>query len=176
MLINVVVEEKTDAEILETLFNDLFKKKLLKIYIAGGKKVVHSIAITLLAKNGRPIIVVVNADTQNELDIKEKKAILEFLINRASAWQENKIIVMVPALEKIFFENPTLLENIMGRSLKPEEKVAGKYAPKSVISELMKERKIKSMVKLIRYRIRKRYKLLRTVKEMKEIRDFVEKF
>ncbi len=109
MLTNIVVEGKQDAAILDTLFNDLLRKKRLKIYIACRKDAAHSLALTLLAKNGRPLILAVNANTRDEPNIKQEKAGLEFLVNLAAAGQETKVVIMAPAIEKIFFDDPRKL-------------------------------------------------------------------
>lgn len=71
----------------------------------------HSLASSILLTKQRPVVLVMNADTNDEEQIRERQTNLEFLLGRAS-FVPHLVLLAVPEIDAVFFEDRATLERL----------------------------------------------------------------
>ncbi|MBO1048411.1 MAG: hypothetical protein HEQ10_12020 [Dolichospermum sp. DEX182a] len=110
----IVLEGNRDQEIIQKLL----PKHLLqdvKFVIGNGQYQVRSLASSLLATRNTPVILILDADTDNESQIFEKQDLINYLLRRASAGIPFQVYLAVPQIEIILIQDKLLIEKIAQR-------------------------------------------------------------
>jgi hypothetical protein len=132
----IVTECPSDAAILKKV---LPKQVLHNIKFVDGESPygAESIANTLLAAKRLPVVLVINAKTNDELMIRERISELSYLLRLASAGTPFKILVAVPELEVVFFQERKLLEELISKKLTDLEWQFAQHHPKELLENLL---------------------------------------
>lgn len=101
----------TESEAAASLFKRLLPAELLKdtgVVSAGAKYAAFSLASTILSERSRPVILVVDADSDDLAVVHEQKKTLEGLLLPAAATAVYKVCVAVPSVAALAqeFEDP----------------------------------------------------------------------
>ena len=110
----IVLEGNRDQEIIQKLL----PKHLLqdvKFVVGNGQYQVRSLASSLLATRNTPVILILDADTDNESQIFEKQDLINYLLRRASAGIPFQVYLAVPQIEIILIQDKLLIEKIAQR-------------------------------------------------------------
>lgn len=98
----IITEGKFDAAFIKQLLPDLTEQpEKIDILAAPGYSSALSIAESVLVQTQRPVLLVIDADTTDEIRIREKRTFIEqyVRINGMTC----RVAFAVPALEVLFF-------------------------------------------------------------------------
>lgn len=82
-------------------------------------------------------VLVINAKTNNELMISERASELNYLLRQASPGIPFKVLIAVPELEVIFFQERELLEELIDKKLTDLEWQFAQHHPKELLENLL---------------------------------------
>lgn len=140
ILAYIVIEGKTDQEILQKIL----PKNLLehiKFVVGKGHYEARSLAISLLATRHIPVILILDADTNNESQIWEKSDLINYSFRRASGNIPFLVSLAVPEIEIIFLENKPLIEKIAQRQFNDLEWKLSQSQPKEFLKTVLGQEK-----------------------------------
>ena len=112
MIAYIVCEGHFDAQLLKTvlpknLLNDV------QVVAAGGLSAVKSLARSLVVRRQVPMIIVVDADSVVQELIQERLKSIEEIVGGVAANTPVKVVLAVPEMEAIFFQDASLLARVL---------------------------------------------------------------
>jgi len=128
----LVAEGKSDVEILQKLLPETIVKNT-QFIVGGSKYSAQSLAGTILAVKSLPVALVIDADTEDKLAIREKSELLHQLLHQASPGIPFEVFTAVPELEAVFCYDKSVLERIMGTSINELTWQLAKQHPKKFL-------------------------------------------
>lgn len=138
MICYVVTEGPSDASLLRALLNPEFSEEEgLLVTSGGGRSGADSLARSILVARGKPVALVVDSDTNDSNRIQENQQFLEFLLGQFGRRSEWEVILIIPEIETLYFEDKSTLETLTGVKATPEQLLRGKYEPKKVLKEML---------------------------------------
>jgi hypothetical protein len=129
----VVTKSKTELEIIKKLLPEPLSINIE--FIATHSYL--SASNTLLTVKRLPLVLVIDAKTDNDLMIYEKKTVSESLVRGADV--PFKVLLAIPAIETIFFQDKLLLEQIVNHKFTEIEWELAKYHPKKSLTYFLGE-------------------------------------
>jgi hypothetical protein len=142
----IVLEGNRDQEIIQKLL----PKHLLqdvKFVVGNGQYEVRSLASSLLATRNTPVILILDADTDNESQIFEKQDLINYLLRRAAAKTPFQVSLAIPEMEIIFLQNKPLIEKISQRQFNDLEWKFAQSKPKEFLETVLgKEQSINEKI------------------------------
>ncbi|MBE9051756.1 hypothetical protein IQ243_15255 [Nostocales cyanobacterium LEGE 11386] len=132
----IIAEGERDIEILQKL---LPKNLIQDIqFIAGGGSYrARSLATSLLATRKIPVVLVIDADTDNESQIFEKHDLINYVLTQASSGIPFKLFLAIPQLEIVFLQDKTLIEKIAQRKFNDLEWQFAQSKPKDFLETVL---------------------------------------
>lgn len=134
----IVVEGSNDAEILRVIL----PSKTLRnshILVGGGKSSGVSLARSLISDRGDPLLLVMDADTVHHEAILEQEKELRELLGAVAIHTPYDVILAIPQLEVIFFQDLGVLANTLQLPIDHEVAVNGAYEPQKALNALFKQ-------------------------------------
>lgn len=128
----VITESQSDVDILKKLLPDELVKDT-NFVAASSQYNAQSLAATILPVKTKPVALVLNANTDNEALIQEKSDLLYQLLHQSSPGIPFQVLIAVPELEAIFFQDKHLIEKLVKRSLNNVEWQLAKIHPKEFL-------------------------------------------
>ncbi|EKV00487.1 hypothetical protein Lepto7375DRAFT_2603 [Leptolyngbya sp. PCC 7375] len=133
----IVVEGPHHIKILRALIEPALLQDVT--FVDGEDKYnADPLARTLLSERQIPTVLVVDADTNNEIAIESYQQDLEFLSHTATVHTPYKILQAVPTIETVFLQDRTLVEECIGRPLSPLEWQLGQKQPRDLLAQYPK--------------------------------------
>jgi hypothetical protein len=132
----IITESKFDKEILEKLLPKHIVQDT-EVVAASGKYGAQSLASTILAIKLLPVALVIDADTEDELRIREQADLLHQLLRQSSPGIPFEVFMAVPKLEVVFLENRSLIEKITERSFTDVEWQFAKSRPREFLEKML---------------------------------------
>jgi hypothetical protein len=115
----VITEGAFDKQLLQALLpQDVLKNT--QIVAAGGISATKSLARSLVAERHAPIVIVMDADSTNPEIIQERRQGMEEVVKIVAGNTPVKVVMAVPQIESIFFQDPDLLARLFGYPLSQE--------------------------------------------------------
>jgi hypothetical protein len=133
----VVVEGKSDVELLKRVLGDEVSSRSAQITDGGGRSGAASLATSILAVRRRPVVLVLDADTTEESLVAEQRAYHEYRFRMAGGAREARVVMAVPTLEICLFQAPSVLSNALAIQLGEEQRIKAEYVPSKVLAELV---------------------------------------
>ncbi len=130
----LVTEGKSDVEILKKLLPEQIVRDT-QLVVAGSRYSAQSLAGTILAVKLLPVALVIDADTEDEVAIREKTELLHYLLRQASPGIPFEVFTAVPELEAVFLHDRFVLEKITEIRLNDLEWQVAKHHPKEFLIE-----------------------------------------
>ena len=132
----ILTESDKDIEILQKL---LPKKLTQDIqFIAGGSSYrARSLATSLLATRKTPVALVIDADTNNESQIFEKKDLINYVLSQASSGIIFQVSLADPEIESVFLQDKSLIEKIAKRQFNDLEWQLAQSKPKEFLETVL---------------------------------------
>ena len=112
MIAYIVCEGITDAQLLQ----QILPKELLndvEIVAAGGLSAIKSLARSLIVRRQLPVLIVVDADSVEPNVIHERLNSIEEIVKSVAISTPVKVVLAVPSIEIIFFEDILLLSDLL---------------------------------------------------------------
>jgi hypothetical protein len=132
----IVLEGNKNQEILEKLL----PKNLIqdvKIVVGDSQYEVRSLASSLIATRHIPVILILDANTDNESQIFEKRDLINYLLRRAAAKTPFQVSLAIPEIEIIFLQNKALIEKIAQRQFNDLEWKFAQSKPKEFLETVL---------------------------------------
>ena len=132
----IVLKGNKNQEILEKLL----PKNLLqdvKIVVGNSQYEVRSLASSLIATRHIPVILILDANTDNESQIFEKTDLINYLLRRAAAKTPFQVSLAIPEIEIIFLQNKALIEKIAQRQFNDLEWKFAQSKPKEFLETVL---------------------------------------
>lgn len=112
----LVTERETDVALLRKLLPTALTSNLV-FYATNGRSSVYSAAGTLLSNRSRPVVIVVDADTQDPNEIQEKINLANTLLLPAAPLHVPfKVLFGVPTIASILVTEPATQELLKPQS------------------------------------------------------------
>ncbi len=170
----IVCEGDFDAQLLQVVL----PKELLnevEIVAAGGLSAVKSLARSLLVRRQVPIAIVVDADSVSTDLVQERRNSIEEIVESVAVDTPIKVILAVPTIEIVFFQNGLLLPRLLG--FEPSESVLelATSQPRKALEQLFSEsRNGHSLSQIINQLTDTDIEILRTASVIQEITNFLQ--
>lgn len=132
----IVLEGNKNQEIIEKLL----PKKLIQdvtIVVGDSQYEVRSLASSLVATRHIPVILILDANTDNESQIFEKRDLVNYLLRRAGAKTPFQVSLAIPEIEIIFLQNKPLIEKIAQRQFNDLEWQLAQTKPKEFLETVL---------------------------------------
>ncbi len=133
----LLVEGETDLAFFRRLLPPEIQPQIT-IVTAGGRSNITSIARSLMVTKRRPLALVTDSDSLENVAVEQRLQTLEELVGSATACVPYKVILAVPEIESWFFVVPEVLERLSGQKLSLEQRELGELRPKEVLRQLFK--------------------------------------
>ena len=111
MIAYVVTEGQFNADVLRTLLRPELVQGVGFVR-AGGVSAIRSMASSLVVVRQVPVAIVVDSDSMDPVVIRERHRDIEEFVASDSPGIPIKVIMAVPELEAIFFDDPRILDRI----------------------------------------------------------------
>jgi len=138
MIAYIVCEGPSDAQLLKTVL----PKKLLndvQVVAAGGISAVKSLARSLVVRRQVPMIIVVDADSVVQELIQERLKSFEEIVGGVAANTPVKVVLAVPEMEAIFFQDASFLSRLLGY-IPPQNLLdLAVFQPKKALEQLLSQ-------------------------------------
>jgi 3,4-dihydroxy-2-butanone 4-phosphate synthase len=140
MIAYIVVEGQFDAQLLQFVLPHSLLEDV-EIVVAGGVSAMKSLARSLLVRRQTPIIVVVDADSVKPDLIRERSQSIEEMISSVAGSVSVEVIVAVPEIEIIFFQDMSVLQRMFDCDLSEDLRASAHLQPRSVLEKLFSQSK-----------------------------------
>jgi hypothetical protein len=139
-----VITEDIDVEI----FKKLLPKRLTKmVELIPSSYSASSTSSTLLAVKRIPLALVVDAHTDDDTAIYERQDTLQYLLRQTAVRVPFKVLLAIPSIEAIVFQDRPLLEQLIHRQLTDTEWELAKYHPKKSLTYFLGENPLPGLLK-----------------------------
>ncbi len=130
----IVVEGPSDAKILRALLDETLLEDV-KFINGEGKYGAETMARSLLLDKHIPLILVIDADTNNPDAIHSYQQDLEFLTRNVAVDTPYKILQAVPTIESVFLWDRSSFEQLIGRQFSDLEWQLGQKHPRELLNQ-----------------------------------------
>jgi hypothetical protein len=128
----IVTEGKTDSLLLERVLTGFDN---LKIKTGSGYSSALSLASSILIYHKQPVLLLLDADSNEPTEVADRYEFVRTYLKRSIPGAVFKVILFEPELEKIFFEDATVTEHLIGRPLAATELQSAQLHPKRFLQE-----------------------------------------
>lgn len=128
----IVVEGPTDAAILRKILPPESLQQV-KFINGEGKYSAVSMARKLLMTEQVPTVLVIDADTDQKSMIHEQQD-LDYLLRQATGGTPFLILMAVPAIESLFFQDRAFLEQLFGKPFTDLEWQLARHQPRQLLN------------------------------------------
>jgi len=125
----VVTEGYIDAEILKRCLPEGLTRD---VYIAVGEgwSSAMSLAGSILVVKARPVALVVDADSEDEAAIEERRDFARSFLRRTSVGVPFEVFLAVPEFEAVLFQSKAVINHLLEKPVPDGEFEAAKHRPK----------------------------------------------
>ena len=135
MIAYIVCEGHSDVELLQRVLpKDLLNG--VEIVAAGGLSAIKSLSRSLLVRRQAPVAIVADADSIAPDVIQERQSSIEELVESVAIDTPVKVILAVPSIEVIFFQDKRLLSRLLGYEPSQEMLNLAISQPHAVLKQL----------------------------------------
>jgi|GEM_PF-938254 len=130
----------TEGELDKAILEKILPVKLLqgvKVIAGGGFSSALSWATSLLSTTDENIVLVVDSDSTDDMTTQERYSFLNLMLRRSGTPDRFHIMVLVPEIETIFFQNKDVAESLVGRKLSEIELKLAANSPKHALRLLL---------------------------------------
>jgi len=128
----IVTEGKTDSLLLEKILPEF---EDIKIMTGSGYSSALSLASSILIYHKKPVLLLLDADSNNQTDITERYNFIRNYLRMAAPDALFRIILFQPEVETVFFQDAAVAEHLIGRPLTEHELKSAHSSPKKVLQE-----------------------------------------
>jgi hypothetical protein len=135
----IVTEGQLDEALISSLLRShpTLRDLSIRVRAAGGRSAAQSKARTILTERREPVALVVDADTVEPRAVQQQRGFLEARLEQASPSEEWRVILLVPEIEILFFEDEKILQALVPQKPSPEDLIRARYEPRRVLERLL---------------------------------------
>jgi hypothetical protein len=133
----LVCEDSINAQLLNRILPEEILSDLEIVAAGGLSSGVKSMARSLVVRRQAPVAIVIDADSMDLDQVEERRRTTEEIVKGVASGTPVKVILAVPMIEAIFFQDIALLTRILG------------YEPSSDILDLAINQPLKALTRLI---------------------------
>jgi hypothetical protein len=143
MNVEVVVETNFDKQLLEMVLKAIpqLDRFAFRYYVANSPQRLPIVARTVILGEPLPLIILMDADT-NDMQLAEtRKQNLESYLNWVKPVQPYRTLVAIPEFDVVLFTDPSVIESKFKqkKELTSVERDLSQFAPKALLDSLTKE-------------------------------------
>lgn len=138
MSVFVVAEEPTDVQLLQRLLPSAADPDL-RVLDGGISTSATSVASSVRAMRGVPVILVLNARTVDEESMLERGTTVRSLLQYGGPPVRSELVFAVPELEVVLFHDPAVLERLLGLKVSQEDRIEARFIPRKVLGRLLEQ-------------------------------------
>jgi hypothetical protein len=174
MITYIVCEGLADAQLL----NFVLPKKLqndVEVVAAGGLSAVKSLARSLVVRRQVPVAIVVDADSVVPEAVEDRRKNIEEIVKSVAGNTPVKVIVAVPEMEVIFFQDTSFLSRLLGYSPPQDVLDLAVFQPRKALEQLLSQsEKIHNRSQIINQLANEDTEIFRKTPFIQEIIHFLE--
>lgn len=170
----IVCEGDFDAQLLRAVLPEELLDEV-EIVSAGGLSAVKSLARSLLVRRQVPIAIVVDADAISTDLVQERRNSIEEIVESVAVDTPIRVILAVPTIEIVFFQNSLLLSRLLG--VEPSQSILelATSQPRKALEHLFaKSRNSHSLSQIIKQLTDEDIEILRAASVIQEITNFLQ--
>ena len=170
----IVCEGERDAQLLKRLLPEEFVSNV-EIVAAGGLSAVKSLARSLVVRRQSPVVIVADADSTIPEQIEQRLKDTEEVVGNIAANTPVKVILAVPALEIVFFQDISLLSRLLGYAPSQDMLGSAVYQPWQALKQLIAQSKnFRSQSQLVEQLTNEDLEILRKAPVIQEVIQFLQ--
>lgn len=168
----IVCEGERDAQLLKRLLPEEFVSNV-EIVAAGGISAVKSLARSLIVRRQSPVVIVADADTTVPEQVEQRLKDTEEIVGNIAVNTPVKVVLAVPTLEIIFFQDVSLLSRLLGYVPSQDVLRLAVYQPWQTLKQLISQSKnFQSQAQLVEQLTNEDLEVLRKAPVVQEIIQF----
>ncbi len=168
----IVCEGKHDAQLLKCL---LPKECTVAVVPAGGLSAIKSLARSLVVRRQSPVAIVADADATTPEYVEQRRQDTEEIVGNIAVGTPVKVILAVPALENIFFQDVPLLSRLLGYTPSQDMLRLAVYQPSQALKQLISQSKnVQSQSQLVEQLTKEDIEVLRKAPVIQEVLLFLQ--
>lgn len=144
----IITEEAFDKQLLEKVLPSAILAKV-EILSSGGYSAALSKASSILSYWHEPIILIANAQSNNNEAIRAKRSFIYEILSATASDSLFKIVLVEPEFDVLFFQDMDILKKLTQGAISELDFNAGKFNPKSTLMTLFGFQKSNQRLKLI---------------------------
>jgi hypothetical protein len=173
MIAYIICEGIDDKQLLKAILPEISLNQV-EIVVGGGISSVKSIARSLVVRRQTPVAIVVDSDSTVpelvQMRIRETTEIIESV----SVNTPVKVMLFVPELEAIFFQDLQLLSKLLGYAPSQDELSLAASRPRKVLAQLLaKSDKVRNRSEIINQLAEENINNLRDFPTIQELIEFL---
>jgi len=140
MIAYIICEANFDTQLLKAV---LPKELLNNVEVVNADTIsnIKSLARSLIVRRQVPVVIVVDADSVDPDLIQERCNNIQKIVESVSINTPVKVILAIPEMETIFFQDTILLSRLLGLELAQEIIILAKFQPRQALKELLSQSK-----------------------------------
>jgi hypothetical protein len=174
MITYIICEGSFDAQLLKTV---LPANLLTDVGVVAGGRVsaVESLARSLVVRRRVPVVIVVDADSVVPELVEQRRKDIEETVESVSINTPVKVVMAVPEMEIIFFQDVSLLSRLLGYIPPQDILDLAVFQPKQALEQLLSQSEIiQDRSQIIDRLAKEDIEILRSSSVMQEIVHFLE--
>ncbi len=170
----VVCEGECDAQILKRLLPEEAVGDV-EVVVAGGLSAVKSLARSLVVRRQCPVAIVADADAVVPEQVEQRLQDIQEIVGNIAANTPVKVVLAVPALEAVFFQDVSLLSKWLGHAPSQDMLNLAIYQPKQALVQLIAQSdSIQSQSHLVEQLAHSEVEVLRGAPVIQELIQFLQ--
>ncbi|WP_088241138.1 hypothetical protein [Calothrix rhizosoleniae] len=134
----IVCEGNLDAQLLKRVLPEELLNNV-EVVPAGGVSALKSLARSLIVRRQSPVAVVMDADVIAPEKVEERLKDIEEVVVSVAANTPVKVILAVPTIEIIFFQDDSLLPQLLEYAPDQDILKLAVYQPKQALTQLISQ-------------------------------------
>lgn len=170
----IVCEGERDAQLLKRLLPEEFLGNV-EVVAAGGLSAIKSLARSLIVRRQSPVAIVADADAIIPEQVEQRLKDTEEIVGNIAANTPVKVLIAVPTLEIIFFQDISLLSRLLGYAPSQEMLSLAMYQPSQTLKQLISQSKnFQSQSQLVEQLTSEDLEILRKAPVIQEMIQFLQ--
>ncbi len=171
----VITEGETDREILGTVLQPQSLADV-EFIVGAGRYSAQSLARSVLAMEGIPVALVVDADTAVESAVEEQRGLLQNALRQASPGIEFLVCLAIPEIEILLIQDWEFIQQLTGREFSRMETEFAHLAPRKFLREILGDEDYPVKAQKLLQQIAQRPQTLQIIQEhplIQQLEDFL---
>lgn len=138
MIAYIICEGDFDTQLLKIVLPQELLQKV-EVVSAGGQYAAKSLARSLIVRRQVPVALVLDADLIDPDLIQERRTSIQEILESVSINTPVKVILAVPQIESILFQDRGLLSRLIGLEINSDTVVNSRNQPKKTLEKLISQ-------------------------------------